>query len=136
MVLDPRSSVRLVAALSWGCILVACGGNKPTGGPDPVPTPAIGTRLAWSQSASSAQQLQSLTYRLYVDRTLSSLSAVSCDTRGNGGMFECSGQLPSNISGTRVLELSAVLNGTEGPRSAPLTVRIGAATAPDSSAGQ
>lgn len=125
MVLDRQLCFLFAAALSCSCIQVACGGSKPTGAPDPVPTAASGvaSRLAWSQAASSTQQLQALTFRLYVDRALSTLTSVNCDTRTNSGPYECSGQLP-NISGTRMLEVSAVLNGVEGPRSAPLTVTI------------
>jgi hypothetical protein len=81
-------------------------------------------QLGWIQPASSAEEVRALTFRLYLDGALSTISAVECPTRAATG-FECSGTLPDGLTGTHTLELSAVMGTIEGPRSAPFTVTLG-----------
>jgi hypothetical protein len=65
-----------------------------------------------------------LTYILYIDGTARTLTDIRCTTTANGSGYPCSGQLPAMAAGAHVLELAAVDNGVEGPRSAPFRVTV------------
>jgi hypothetical protein len=103
---------------------VGCGGDDNGGGgsgPTEVPN---GSRLGWNQAASSLQQLQSMTYRIYVDGAQMTLSDTTCSNQASSGRYSCSGLLPTLTPGRRVLELTSVLNGLESTRSEALTITI------------
>jgi hypothetical protein len=102
------------------CVAGACGGDSDA--PDD-PTPARGgDRLGWDQLANSVADARAYAYRLYVDNVLANLTDVRCSDSPRSGAFDCSGRLPPLAPGRHVLELAAVLNGFEGPRSAPFTI--------------
>jgi hypothetical protein len=104
---------------------VGCGGDDNDGGGGSGPTSVPnGSRLGWNQAASSLQQLQSLTYRIYVDGAQMTLSDTTCSNQASSGRYNCSGLLPTLSPGRRVLELTSVLNGLESARSEPLTITI------------
>jgi len=107
--------VRSILVVEMAIVASGCGENETT---------TNGRQLAWTQPASSAEEVRALAFRLYLDGTLSTISAVECPTRAAAG-FECSGTLPGGLNGTHTLELSAVMGAIEGPRSAPLTVTLG-----------
>ena len=122
-----------------GCMLAAtmavsaCGGDDDKGGDgSSVPN---GSRLGWTQVASSQQQLQAMTYPVYVDGARMSLSNITCGSQTAAG-FACSGRLPNLAPGRRVLELAAVLNGVESERSAPLTINIVASSTQSAATAQ
>jgi hypothetical protein len=122
------SSLRRRAAVSALVIAlatcaVACGGDDSNSNADPTPIRG-GERLAWNQAASSVQSLRSLTFKLYVDGTVSDFADTRCSEVSSGGGYECSGRVPGMSSGRHVLELTSVLNGVESPRSGPLTVQF------------
>jgi Glucose / Sorbosone dehydrogenase len=113
-------TIALTAAL---CL--ACGGDDNDGGGGSGPTDVPnGSRLGWNQAASSLQQLQSMTHRLYVDGAQMTLSDTTCSNQASSGRYSCSGLLPTLSPGRRVLELTSVLNGLESVRSEPLTITI------------
>jgi hypothetical protein len=104
---------------------VACGGDDSNSNSNADPTPIRGgERLGWSQAASSVQSLRSLTFKLYVDGTVSDFADTRCNEVSSAGGYECSGRVPGMSSGRHVLELSSVLNGVESPRSGPLAVQF------------
>jgi hypothetical protein len=114
-----KAALLVCAALA----VVACGGdNNDRGGNnnDQGSGNQSGPRLQWNQQAASLQQVQSLTFRLYVDNAPRPLSQAQCGG-GSGTDFVCSAVLPQLGSGRFVLQLAAVLNGVESPRSEPLT---------------
>jgi hypothetical protein len=119
-----RVVVCMVAMAAALCL--ACGGTDDNGGGSggggtQVPN---GSRLGWNQTASSLQQLQSMTYRIYVDGAQMTLSDTTCSNQASSGRYSCSGLLPTLSPGRRVLELTSVLNGLESARSEPLTITI------------
>ena len=83
-----------------------------------------GERLGWDQSGPSQTAVQAYTYVLYVDGVARSLTAIQCTTAATAGGYPCSGQLPALVAGAHVLELAAVDQGVEGPRSAPFRVTV------------
>jgi hypothetical protein len=82
-----------------------------------------GERLGWDQSGPSQTAVQAYTYVLYVDGTPRTLADIRC-TAATGSGYPCSGQLPALVAGAHVLELAAVDQGVEGPRSAPFRVTV------------
>jgi hypothetical protein len=123
----PRRVVVCIVALA-AALCLACGGTDDNGGGNggggggtQVPN---GSRLGWSQAASSLQQLQSMTHRIYVDGAQMTLSDTTCSNQASSGRYSCSGLLPTLSPGRRVLELTSVLNGLESARSEPLTITI------------
>jgi hypothetical protein len=117
-------TIAVVVAIS-----VACGGDdgNGSGGGDPVPV-SNGARLGWNQRASSVQQLQSMTFRLYVDDTPMPLSELTCGQAATARGYECSGRLPTMLPGRHVLRLTSVLGGVESEQSQPLTIMVTAST--------
>lgn len=59
-----------------------------------------------------------------MDGSPRTLADIRCTGAATGGGYPCSGQLPAIVSGAHTLELAAVDNGVEGPRSAPLQVMV------------
>jgi hypothetical protein len=123
----PNGAQRLVlAVLLHSLLAVACDGSSDQ---DEDGGPIRGNeRLGWNQTASSLQELRSLTFTLYVDNSRSSLINVRCGDTSTSGAFECSGGLPSMSAGRHVLELASTLNGTESPRSERLVVTVSGST--------
>ena len=120
-------------ALAFACglvLLVGCGGGDGSSSDRVEPVPIRGgERLAWNQAADSIAQLKSLTFRLYIDGTESTLAATQCDEVPGPLGFECSGMLPPISSGQHLLELTSVLGGVESQRSPSLLVIVtGSAT--------
>lgn len=114
----------LASCLALGAL--GCGTDESSNAA-PVPIRG-GERLAWNQSADSPQEINAFTFRLFVDGAESTLSGVTC-TGTPSRSYECSGTLPFMAPGPHVLELTAVLDGTESSRSRSLTVLL-SATAP------
>jgi hypothetical protein len=128
------------------CLLsTACGGGgnspppasptpeRPPSSPEPgTPTPPGtvirgGERLGWDQSGASQAEVQAFTYVLYVDGSPRTLADIRCSAAASSG-YPCSGQLPALVNGGHVLELAAVQNGVEGPRSSPFRVTVSLTT--------
>jgi hypothetical protein len=125
-----RRLTAIALAIGVATCVSACGddkGNADTGNDTAVPVKS-GGRLAWSQNATSVQQLQAMTYRLYVDGDNTSFPDVTCGQTLVAGGYECSGRLPST-TGQHTLELTAVLSGLESSRSEPLLVNFTASSA-------
>jgi hypothetical protein len=127
-------------ALLVACLLCgACGGggggdrppsptpDRPPASPEsPTPPGTVirgGERLGWDQSGPSQTAVQAYTYVLYVDGTSRTLADIRC-AAATGSGYPCSGQLPALVAGAHVLELAAVDQGVEGPRSAPFRVTV------------
>ena len=120
----------LLALLATGC------GNSPPPTPSP---PGAGTgetitgseRLGWDQPASTATELATFRYAIYVDGARSELAEVSCAQTPGAGGFPCSGRLPAMAAGTHVLELATFSDSgelIESAKSAPLQVTVVAGT--------
>lgn len=134
-----RQLLRCVAACAIATVVAitaACGGDDKgddggggggggNGGGSQVTS---GSRLSWSQAAASSQQVQSMQFRIYVDNSPMSMSAVNCAASAAAGAFDCSGLLPTMSAGRHVLELSSILSGVESMRSDPLTVTVNGLT--------
>jgi hypothetical protein len=125
--------VSLCAIAAIVTIGVACGGKDDGSGNDggsgsrpPVQAPN-GARLGWTQSAASQQELNAMTFRLFVDGNQQALSNVTC-APPSGGDSECSGRLPNMSSGQHVIRLATLLNGTLSSQSDPLTIIITGST--------
>jgi hypothetical protein len=104
------------------------GGGGNTGGGSQV---SNGSRLSWDQSAASTQQVQSMTFRIYVDDAPMSMSAVNCGQSATAGAYDCSGLLPTMTPGGHVLQLTSILSGVESARSESLRITISASTTGD-----
>ena len=124
------STSREWAHVSVTCALiatVACGGDS---NKEPAPIPIHGgEKLAWDQPAASLQDLRALTFTLYLDGGVSSLTNPSCADQPGAAGFSCSGGLPVMSPGRHVLELTSVLNGAESPRSSRLIVSLSSTAA-------
>jgi glucose/arabinose dehydrogenase len=129
---------RLLAALVLA-LAVGCESND--GPPTPSPGPGSETgetitgreRIGWDQQASSASELATLRYAIYVDNARSVMADVACASSAGVAGFACSGRLPSMSNGTHVLEIAAFVESdgiVESPRSAPLRVTVTGATSP------
>jgi hypothetical protein len=114
-------------------LLVACTACDKKDSDAPV-TARPGSRLAWNQNAGSVSELRSLSFRLYLDETASSLTDVRCSETNTGAGYECSAGLPSMSTGRHTLQLTSVLVGIESARSAPLTINYGATLVAESPA--
>jgi hypothetical protein len=123
-------------------LAAACGGNSVSGpsgsegGNPSSPGQAVtirgGERLAWDQAAATVQVLQALSFTLWVDGAATRLTAVSCSNVRSSNGYECSGGLPSMAPGLHNIELSAISNGRESSRSAPVAVMmVGGSQAPE-----
>jgi hypothetical protein len=105
---------------------IACGGNNgDNDSSDPVSIRGT-ERLSWDQAADSAQQLKALTFKIYVDGNSAPFEDTRCADTSAGGAFACSGKLPPMSPGRHTLELTAVRNGVESPRSPQLLVDVSA----------
>jgi len=122
---------RLPCGLVFAVLMVAasCGGdnnsNSDSNNSNDLPQVRAGTRLGWTQSASSLQQLSSMTFQLYVSGTAAALGGTKCsDTPGASGGYDCSGTLPSMSPGVHDLELTTLVQGVESARSPSLRVNF------------
>jgi glucose/arabinose dehydrogenase len=133
-----RSAVRagrLLPVFAFA-VAVACSSNDNP----PESSPGTGSgetitgreRLGWDQAASSAAELSSYRFAIYVDGTRSDMIDVTCASSSGSSGFACSGRLPSMSNGSHVLELATITaNGTlESGRSAQLRVIVAASTTP------
>lgn len=128
---------RRPAWLLLALVTAACGNGRP---PTPSP-PGTGTgetitgseRLGWDQRASSAAELATFRYAIYLDGARSELQGATCAaTTGTIG-FACSGRLPTMAPGAHTLELAAFYDDggiVESAKSAALRVTVVGATAP------
>lgn len=116
-------------------------------GRTPPPTPAPGTgvtetitgreRLGWDQPASTAAELATFRYAIYVDGTRFELTDVTCPPPPGPGGFACSGRLPTMSIGSHTLELAAFFDAggiVESPKSPPLRVIVTGTTSPAAAA--
>jgi len=124
--------LRCGLALAALMVAVSCGGDSNSNGDsnntNDLPQVRTGTRLGWSQAASSLQQLSAMTFRLYVSGTAASLGGAKCSDTPNAGAYDCSGTLPSMSAGVHDLELTSTVQGVESPRSPSLRVNFVAST--------
>jgi glucose/arabinose dehydrogenase len=119
-----------------GCFaIVACDPNVPPApAPEPTPTEVRITgneRVGWDQQASSATEVSSFQYAMYVDDTRTVLENPSCTETGNAVGFACSARLPPMSPGPHSLALAAfVVDGAllESARSVAIRVVVGSAT--------
>lgn len=128
-----RAAALLLLALTIGC-------ESDTPPPEPSPGGDGGEnitgreRIGWDQAAASREEVATLRFAIYVDGARSELAGVSCASSAGTAGFPCSAQLPSMTAGSHVLELAAFTASAdgvvEGPRSAPLRVRVSGATSP------
>jgi aldose sugar dehydrogenase len=129
---------------SWIAITIfaasGCGSSPP---PAPSPGPGTGNaqsitgreRIGWSQGASSASELATFQYAIYVDGARSVMADTSCATTASSDGYACSGKLPPMSNGSHALELAAFFDAgnsetVEGSRSPALAVSVSAFTAP------
>ena len=119
-------------------LTVGCGGSPP---PTPSPGPSTGEtitgreRLGWDQSASSAAELATFRYAIYVDGTRSEVADANCGGTAGAAGFACSGRLPAMSNGAHTLELAAFFDAggiVESAKSAPLRVTVAGTAAPAS----
>lgn len=114
--------------------LTGCG--KDSQAPSEQSEPLVvrgGDRLAWDQQAISGQQVQALSFRLYVDGRSAALASVTCSSQAGASGYPCSGGLPTMTPGVHTLELSTILDGQESAHSSQLVVRMTATAAAFSS---
>lgn len=102
--------------------------GPPSPGPTTPPLQITGReRLGWDQRASSATELATFGYKIYIDGASSGLQGVQCSqVRGPSG-YPCDVQLPPLSPGAHSLALSAFLVSNpvyESSRSAPLEVFV------------
>jgi glucose/arabinose dehydrogenase len=136
----------LAALVVCTAFVVACS-DRPTTPPPPSTTPpgdntiTGSERIGWDQTATSASELATFRYAIYVDGTRSELTSVTC---GSGSTsFTCSARLPQMSRGSHSLELATfVVDGgiIESAKAGPLMVMVtggisvaAAASAPDAS---
>jgi glucose/arabinose dehydrogenase len=127
---EARAYGLLVLTLLTVAISAACGGGDESEqgqGQEPIPVRA-GARLGWDQTASSRDEVRSLTFRLYVDDAQSTLTDVRCADTPTAAGFACSGVLPTMSAGRHVLTLASVENGAESARSAAIVVELSVST--------
>ena len=118
----------LAALVPLTALMAACDGSKPPGQPGEggggdAPSPSV-PRLAWTQSAASQAAVQGYTFILFVDGAQTASSGATCSGAGPVN-FDCAVPLPPLTPGRRVLQLSAVDQGVEGPRSSQLAIDVG-----------
>jgi glucose/arabinose dehydrogenase len=125
--------VLLASVLAGSCGESNNDPETPEPGPD-AGQPITGReRLGWDQAAENVAQLNTFRYAIYVDNLRSEIADVSCATTRTDAGFACSGRLPPMGNGTHVLEIAVFTTHdglVEGPRSAPLRVRVTGASAP------
>jgi aldose sugar dehydrogenase len=127
----------VLIALAVALTAVSCGDDEPAEGEPQIPTGyerVTGSeRVGWMQQASSAEELATFRYLVYVDdRSAVQFQGVSCDTTATAQGFACRAQLPTMVPGAHTLSLSAFIESGgqrfESPRSTALNVFFVAAT--------
>ena len=104
----------------------SCGGAKSdndNSSSDPVAVRGT-ERLSWEQAAETTQQLQALTFKIYVDGNSQPFADTRCADAPAGRTFVCSGKLPPMSPGRHTLEVTAVRDGVESPRSSQLVINV------------
>lgn len=133
-------SRRQAAALCLLALIVTgCSDSRP-----PTPSPPGGglgesitgrERIGWDQPASSAAELATFRFAIYVDGARSEIAGAACGSTAGAAGFACSGQLPPMAPGAHTLELAAFQDAggvVESAKSAPLVVTVtGVTTAVD-----
>lgn len=120
-----------VLLLAISIALAGCGSSgtsTPTNPPTPSnPSVTInGTEhIGWTQTADS---VASYLFLLYVDNVGNQLPQAACSSSA-AGAFDCNSPLPPLTNGTHTLQVSAVANGLEGPKSEPLVVTVDSSAA-------
>ncbi len=80
-------------------------------------------RLGWAQPASSAAELASIQYAIYVDNNRSVLRNVSCEQTAGSSGFDCRAPLPNLSAGAHTIELASFVQSGgeifESERSSP-----------------
>jgi hypothetical protein len=126
----PQRVVGCLAALS---IVAAfgCGDDGTRVDVEPPATPPgsgiqiRGTeRLAWDQPAPSYQRVLQYAFTLFIDGNAASLAGVECLDSSSGGGYPCAARLPQMSNGTHTIQIAAVVDGMESPRSSSLTVSM------------
>jgi glucose/arabinose dehydrogenase len=116
---------------------VSCGDDEPAAGEPQIPAGyerVTGSeRVGWMQQASSAEELATFRYLVYVDdRSAVQFQGASCETPATAQGFACRAQLPSMSPGAHSLRLSAFIESGgqrfESPRSSALNVFFVAVT--------
>jgi glucose/arabinose dehydrogenase len=128
----------LVAALA-----LACGGSSSDSAAPSQPGTggtAGGPKLAWDQSAPSADELRLYSYVLYVDGTAVALPGAACGSlSAETFTATCTAPLPTLAPGQRTLEMATRItrDGSvlESARSAPITYVAGASGFASGTAG-
>ena len=129
-------TLRLLALVHAAFVVVACGSS---GSPNPSPPGGAAgesitgrERLGWDQQATSAADLATLRYAIYVDGTRSELADVTCASTAGAAGFACSSRLPTMSAGTHTLEIASfrdVGGVVESAKSAALRVTVTGASA-------
>ena len=122
----PGSRLITILFACWALMSAGCGGEGDRQTPE-NPAAAGIARLEWDQRAESLEQVQSLTFRLYVDGIARTLSEARCRAAIVGSEYVCSSPLPPLGAGSHMIQLTSILNGVESVRSQPL-VATGAAS--------
>ena len=118
----PRSAIVAVVLLAVGC------DGSPAPGPGIGPVQITGSeRLGWDQPASSAAELATFRYNMYIDGAAVELEGVQCNLSTGGSAYPCDVRLPPLSPGAHTLTLSAFVagnTGLESSQSAPLQVFV------------
>jgi aldose sugar dehydrogenase len=124
-----RSAARSVIC-GASLLAAACGGNSsmppPTvNPPSDSPVSVTGTeKIGWDQLADDANQLARIRYVGFVDDAPQELTDAACGSAATAGAFACVAKLPSMSVGLHRLELAAVLDGLQSPKSSPLALNL------------
>jgi glucose/arabinose dehydrogenase len=84
-------------------------------------------RLGWDQRASTAIELATFRYTIYVDDTAVEMQGVSCAETPAAAGFACSGRMPQMSAGQHTLALTTFIDAgsrLESERSSPITVNL------------
>lgn len=110
--------LQFAPCLVWLAVAAGCAGDSDDA------SGAGGDRLHWDQAEASRDRLSRYSFLLYVDNARTTLGGAQCSQQATAAGYACSAPLPSLSAGPHTLELQAVVDGREGPRSAPVTVTI------------
>jgi hypothetical protein len=80
-------------------------------------------RLRWEQAAAPDRPAEGLRFLVYVNGEPRDLPYASCGSAVNG-VYSCAAPLPILIAGTYILELAAVVDGMESPRTQPIHILV------------
>lgn len=95
--------------------------------PDPTVIVVTGTeRLGWDQSATSAIDLATISFIIYVDDVPFDVESADCNSRPPTLVFRCSSPLPPLTPGRHVVDVAALRNSIEfaSPRSTPINLLV------------